>query len=260
MNLKINIRRLISGLLILPLSGLLCAVFIFPMTVGIVNFGNVSGVAFCVAVMLIWAFFPLIRRRKILFTAFKILVILASVGLLYVGFLSMNMFIAARDEPEIPPEKERTLIVLGCQIRGDNPSFMLARRLAAARNYLLADENSVCVVTGGIGQGQARSEACVMRDWLINNGISEERIFLEERSTSTAENIAFASEIIDEFNLPRDVVIVSDGFHLWRGKIIAERFFDEVNSVPAKTQPYVLPTYAVREWLALTRELVFSSN
>jgi uncharacterized SAM-binding protein YcdF (DUF218 family) len=168
------------------------------------------------------------------------------------------MLIAARSEPEIIPGKERTVIVLGCQIRGDYPSGMLARRLAAARDYLLADELAVCVVTGGVGQGLARSEACVMRDWLVQNGISGERIFLEESSTSTAENIAFASEIINEHNLPRDVVIISDGFHLWRGRLIAEKYFDEISSAAAKTLPLVLPTYVVREWFALTRELILN--
>ncbi|MDR2559322.1 MAG: YdcF family protein [Oscillospiraceae bacterium] len=186
--------------------------------------------------------------------------VIFAVGLFYVGFLTVNIIIAANDEPEIIPGKERTVIVLGCQIRGDNPSLMLARRLAAARDYLLADESAVCVVTGGIGQGQTRSEACVMRDWLVQNGISEERIFLEERSTSTFENIAFANDIIREHSLPLDIVVVSDGFHLWRGRIIAGRYFDEINSIAAPTQPYVLPTYLVREWLAITRELFLPRN
>jgi uncharacterized SAM-binding protein YcdF (DUF218 family) len=255
--IKLNKKRLVSGLLILPLSAVLCALFIFPMTVRIINAGNIAGVMFGAAIVLIWAFFPLIRRRKTLFTAFKILAVICAAGLLYAGFLSVNMLIAARGEPEISADKPRTVIVLGCQIRGDNPSSMLARRLAAARDYLLADENAVCVVTGGTGTGQTRSEACVMRDWLVQNGVSEERIFLEERSTSTAENIAFASYIIEENSLPRDVVIVSDGFHLWRGRIIAGKYFDEVASAAAKTQPLVLPTYVVREWFALTRELFF---
>jgi uncharacterized SAM-binding protein YcdF (DUF218 family) len=225
------------------------------MTVRIINAGNIAGVLFCVAVALIWLFYPLIKRGKKLFLAFKICAILFAVGLCYAAFLSVNMLAAMRDKPEIFAEKERVVIILGCQIRGDYPSFMLARRLEAARDYLLADENAVCIVTGGIGARQTRSEACVMRDWLVENGIAEERIFLEELSTSTAENIAFAYDIIAENDLSRDVVIVSDGFHLWRGRIIAGKYFDEISSVAAKTQRYVLPTYWVREWLALTQEL-----
>jgi uncharacterized SAM-binding protein YcdF (DUF218 family) len=255
---NIDKKRLISGLIILPLSAILCSVFISPMTVRIINAGNIAGVLFCAVIALAWLFYPLIKRGKKRFLTFKIFAVLFALGLCYAAFLSVNMLMAMRDEPKISAEKERTVIILGCQIRGDYPSFMLARRLEAARDYLIADENAVCVVTGGVGTRQTRSEACVMRDWLTANGIAEERIFLEELSTSTAENIAFAYEIIVENDLPRDVIIVSDGFHLWRGRMIAKKYFDEVGSVAARTHRYVLPTYWVREWLALTQEIFFA--
>ncbi|MCL1832106.1 MAG: YdcF family protein, partial [Oscillospiraceae bacterium] len=74
-------------------------------------------------------------------------------------------------------------------------------------------------------------------------------------SVNTEENLRFASDIIAEENLPRNIVIISDGFHLWRAQMLAEDLFDEVRVIPSQTPYPVITTYWVREWFALTRDV-----
>jgi len=251
--------RVVSGILVIIPCAIFLPLFIIPMFYGIINAGNIVGTLFLTAVFVIWAFFPVIRQVRRLYVLFIIFLLFSAVGFIYAAFLSVNMVIAMSDNPEIFPDKERTVIVLGCMVKGDAPSVMLARRLTAARDYLLEDPNAVCVVTGGLGHNQTHTEADVMRDWLIRYGIAEERIFKEDRSTSTAENLRFAYEIVTQNNLPTNVVIISDGFHLWRAKMLASNHFNEINTIAAQTQRYIMPTYWVREWFAVTREFLFPS-
>ena len=163
----INKNRLLNVFLILS-----AALFIPPMFAGIINAGNIAAVILSAAVFLICKYFHVIKNTKGLFITFMILTPLFLLGLAYAAFLSVNMIITASQKPQASPEKERTVIVLGCMVKGDAPSAMLERRLMAARDYLLADENAVCVVTGGLGENKTHTEAEVMRAWFIKNNIS----------------------------------------------------------------------------------------
>ncbi len=144
-----------------------------------------------------------------------------------------------------------TLVVLGCQIHGEEPSLMLSYRLDAAAAYLREHETAPVVVAGGTGAGETVSEAYVMKKYLIANGIAEERIYTEDRSASTEENIRFSWALIRENNLPEDLIIVSDGFHLFRAHLFAEKMDASCRGIPAKTYFPLLPAYWVREILGV---------
>jgi len=251
----LDIKRLPKGLFILIPSDILFLIFLIPMFSGIVNAGNIAGIIFCVCVDLLWLFYPLIKRVRGLFVAFKASMAVLAVGLCYVAVLSVNMAVTA-SEKYIP--ERATVVVLGCHVRPNGvPSRMLRERLEAALELLLEDESLLCVVTGGQGPNEPATEASIMRDWLVRNGIAEERIFLEDKSTNTHENLKFAYNVIVENNLSQNIVIVSDGFHLSRAKNYGLKLdFNKVAVYAAKTDLIVLPTYWVREWFAITREVL----
>lgn len=158
------------------------------------------------------------------------------------------------DAPSTGPQ---TLVVPGCQIRGDRPSQMLARRLNRALEYLRTNPDSVAVLSGGVGDGLSISEAEVMKKYLTQAGIAPERCFLEPDSRNTEQNLEFSARVIAENNLPSDVIIVTDSFHELRSHLYANRAGIE-NSVPlsVKTPLYVLPYYTLREIPALFVALV----
>jgi uncharacterized SAM-binding protein YcdF (DUF218 family) len=257
-------RSLIKAVKAAPVlapTSILLLWFIIPMSLGITNTGNVFGAAFCVGTILTWAAFPLIKRNKRLYTAFKILLGVTAAGFAWAAFLTANMLLAVLNNtpnPSDSPEPEYTVIVLGCQARNGEPSAMLAERLDTALQFLNEHESALCITTGGYGAGQSVSEAEVGRNRLTANNICESRIFMENASTSTLENLEFAREIMLAEDLPRDTVIISDGFHLWRASLMAADCFDgegQIYTVPARTRRILLPTYWVREWLAITHYL-----
>ena len=89
-----------------------------------------------------------------------------------------------------------TLVVLGCKVYGTKASLMLEERLLAALTFMEKHPEVSCVVSGGKGDDEDISEAECMYQYLVDAGISEERIYLEANSQNTGENIIFSSESI----------------------------------------------------------------
>ena len=131
----------------------------------------------------------------------------------------------ARAAGKRPPEDMPcTVIVLGCQVLEDGrPSLMLQKRIDAAYGYLSAHPDAACVASGGLDDSETVTEAQCIRSTLVSMGIGEGRIYLEDRSRSTEENLSFSAAIIREQGLPQQAVIASDNFHQLRAAIWAER-------------------------------------
>lgn len=84
-------------------------------------------------------------------------------------------------------------------------------------------------------------------------GIQEDRIFLEDRSHNTRENFKFAKEIQEEQGLGENVVVVTQGFHMYRAMQLAKAAGFTPYSLVAETDPLLLPEYYGRELLSLTK-------
>jgi len=168
--------------------------------------------------------------------------------------VSMVKAISAKpDEPDI-------LVVLGCKVKGTRPTRMLRRRLDAAYKYMTQNPDVMCIVSGGQGSDEQLTEAQAMKNYLLEKGISEGRIIMEDKSTSTDENIKNSLAIIDELGLERNITIVTDGFHQYRASLIAKKHgAAEIHAVSAATEPRYLPTYWVREWFGLAHYFVLGN-
>ena len=95
---------------------------------------------------------------------------------------------------------------------------------------------------------------------LVSRGISPDRLFLEERSTSTAENLDFSREILAQRGLdPSAVVaIVTNDFHQFRAQLIARERGMMVIGIPAELPWWWLnANYYVREFFALGKLWLF---
>lgn len=176
--------------------------------------------------------------------------IVALLVLLFIG-VSVLMVVCAHHPPAT---NAVTVVVPGALVRGDRPSLMLSHRLKAAATYLEQNPDTVCVVSGGQGADEQYSEASVMRNYLLELGIAEERIFMEDKSTSTFENMQFTYEVIKENDLPTDVVIATQGFHQYRCAAYAkDAALTPVGTATCTTPWYLLLSYWVREFAGICR-------
>lgn len=152
-------------------------------------------------------------------------------------------------------------IVLGAGVNGDVPSLALRRRLEAAAEYAGENPEAVLILSGGQGRGEDISEAQCMFDWLTRHGVAPERLLLEDRSTSTRENLAFSREILRAHGAEAETVcVISAGYHLARACLMAKD--QGYASVTPCAAPPVYPilelNYYLREipalwWYLLTR-------
>ena len=121
------------------------------------------------------------------------------------------------------------LLILGGNIIGaDTPSPQLFERMKAAAVYLKENPETVAIPCGGcFREGQKKSEAAVIADYLIENGIDASRIILEDKSTTTYENFEFGTKIIENHaGKPVSqvkVAFLSSDYHIHRASIIAKR-------------------------------------
>lgn len=240
-------------------------VFLLPMFTGITNIGAVCGLAVSAAALLITIFFDKfkkimkkMRRSTPGRVALLILFVLTGALVLYFCVLTVIMICSMENLPYDPD----AVIVLGCKVQSDGePSLMLSKRIEAAYDYLEQDKDVICVASGGKGDDEPESEAGVIKKKLVEMGISEDRIFLEENSANTAQNIELSLQLLKDNGIKlSEVAIVTDGFHQLRASLIAEKHENlKASAVSAKTPPWLVPAYWIREWAGITRFWIFGS-
>ena len=182
----------------------------------------------------------------------NVLAVLAALTLL-VHAMIWNYFAYGR-KPQ--PTGEATVIVLGCKIRGEAPSLMLQRRLLAAQGYLMQNPQANCIVSGGKGEGEAYTEAHVMKKFLVENGINPDRIYEEGLSTNTDTNISNSLAVVEKEDLSDNLVVCSDGFHQLRAWMYVRRHGANAAAISGKTSFWVVPSYALRELAGIAKMIL----
>ena len=246
----------------LAVGGVGWGFFFFPILLGgIFNIGTIAGVLAFGGLFLWGAFRPKIlpwlqriREQKRGRRITSLLCVLFGCALLLAAAESALMVRAAVNAP--PDDAPVTVLVLGCQVRGTVPSRAMRQRLAAARRFLNEHPDAVCVLSGGQGEDEEIAEAdCMFRE-LTAAGIAPERLYREDRSTSTRENFLYSQEIIKNNGLPETVVVVTNEYHQYRAGLIAGDLGIETYAVSAPSGLGLLPTYWVREWFGIVYEWI----
>ena len=190
--------------------------------------------------------------------AFKVILALMLAGALtfatLLGAVLSGAYGHISGEPQV-------MIVLGCQVKPWGPSVLLQDRLDTALAYLQDHPDMTVVACGGQGADEPESEARAIADYLTENGVSKRNILLDEDSHNTHQNLENAAKLLSEEDLDpaqTQVVVVSNGFHLTRARILAQRCgFEEVSTLaaPESHLPSRLKMY-LREPLALVKSFV----
>ncbi|HZH92941.1 MAG TPA: YdcF family protein [Tissierellaceae bacterium] len=177
--------------------------------------------------------------------------------LLLVSFVIIEGVILMEGRKEEPPQVDY-VIVLGARLYGDLPSPALLERLRVAKGYLLENGDSIAVVTGGQGMDELIPEAHAMKKYLVENGIENERIIVEDRATSTFENMKYSRELImDNETVSPKVLIVTNSHHIFRAEFLARRQGMDPYGLPAKIPPSIVLQSYVREYFAVVKSLIF---
>ena len=91
-----------------------------------------------------------------------------------------------------------------------------------------------------------------MKAYLLKKGIAEERLYIEDRSTSTFENLQFSRKIIQENGLCEAVAVVTQEFHQFRAQAFAkQQGFTQVGAITAHSSWDLLPSYWIRDFAGI---------
>lgn len=178
-----------------------------------------------------------------------------------------NMF--QKGEPDLD-----YVIVLGAQVKKDRPSLALLHRIETAGEYLKENPDTIAILSGGQGTDEPRSEAECMAEGLLEMGIEEDRLILEDRSTDTVENFKYSLEYIDDSNAK--IGFITSNFHVFRAGGIARRQISrevsenqtshemsestkyqtghEISGIAAPSHSLLQVHYMVREFLAILKD------
>ncbi len=242
---------------VMILSVVIILISILPMFVGIMCPGILPPVCMALFFFFCALYWPLIEQCESMKGNIIIGIVAVCVlaGVSYMAFVSGKM-ISASTNTLRNNTSEVTVIVLGCKIKGDRPSLMLEARLEEAAEFLLEHPQAHCIVTGGQGPDEEYPEAQVMKNYLVEKGVSPMRIIMESTSTSTLENITNAAELAKKYHCHDRFMIATDRFHQYRAMTIANDLGMVTYALNVETAWYLAMPYWFREIAAITRDWI----
>lgn len=148
------------------------------------------------------------------------------------------------------------IIILGCQINKDGtlPKLLRSRVDRAIEFSKMQKENNnkdiIFIPSGGQGKDEVMSEAKAMKNYLIEQGIDKDNILIEDKSTSTYENIKDSYEIISKKIKNPKLAFSTTNYHTFRAGIIAKKQGLDIEGIGSKTKSYFFINAFIREYIA----------
>lgn len=134
-------------------------------------------------------------------------------------------------------QKADVAIVLGASATEDGVSQVYRERINHAIWLYENGYVEYILTTGGVSEGNKRSDAEIAKEYIVEYGIPEGDVFTENKSAITEENLRYAKEIMEQEKLD-SCIIVSDPLHMKRSMLMAEDLDLEAYSSPTPTTRY----------------------
>ncbi|MBE6747143.1 MAG: YdcF family protein [Ruminococcaceae bacterium] len=152
------------------------------------------------------------------------------------------------------------LIILGYGLKDDKVADILQMRIDAAADFLKNNPDTVAIPTGGkTHPGQTLSEAQAIKNGLMDKGIPEERIILEDQAKTTVENFINCKSIIQKrctnINTERIAFMTSD-FHVFRSSVICKQAGLDAVGLPVPSPEKDYKKNVIREFLVFPIMLI----
>ena len=176
-------------------------------------------------------------KRRVYRWAVRIGCGLAALGVVLLWYVGATIYTFAERDETVSAD---AAIVLGAAAWGAYPSPIFRERINHALHLYQQGYVKVILFTGGQGVKSALPEAEVARRYALARGIPDQAILVENRSTNTFENLAFAQKLADRHGLRR-FLLVSTPYHMLRAAHIARDLGLEAFVSPTRTTRWISP-------------------
>ena len=159
---------------------------------------------------------------------------------------------AARHKPNFDKD---FIIVLGSRIRKDGTlTPILKGRVDKAIEFSKEQKEKnnrdiIFIPSGGKGEDEIISEAEAMKNYLIENGIDESNIIVENKSINTYQNMKYSKELIDQKH-KGNIIFSTTNYHVFRSGVIANNQGIDCEGIGSTTKWYFYTNALVREFIA----------
>ncbi len=151
---------------------------------------------------------------------------------LFASGIYLNLTYAGNLDKQSNGGKYDYAVVLGAAVKKDKPGRILRKRIEKALELYKRNIVGKIFLTGAAAPGET-SEAQAAYDYLINRGVPQKDLELEEKTTTTFEQIKFLAKLSQK--KPTTFVAVSDQFHLRRIKTMADFLNVKIKTVASGT-------------------------
>ena len=159
---------------------------------------------------------------------------------------------AARHKPNFDKD---FIIVLGSRIRKDGTlTPILKGRVDKAIEFSKEQKEKnnrdiIFIPSGGKGEDEIISEAEAMKNYLIENGIDESNIIVENKSINTYQNMKYSKELIDQKH-KGNIIFSTTNYHVFRSGVIANNQGIDCEGIGSTTKLYFYTNALIREFIA----------
>ena len=157
----------------------------------------------------------------------------------------------------LPRKRQYDFIVIhGAGLNGTDLTPLLRGRVDRAYDlWVKQDKEGVFVPSGGRGADEEISEAEAMARYLRSRGVPDSAIVLEDRSTTTWENLTYSRDLITRLSsaTPERAALVTSDYHVFRTAMYARAVGFNADGLGSKTASYYFPTAFIREFIAISR-------
>ncbi|MHC9532490.1 YdcF family protein [Dellaglioa sp. L3N] len=147
------------------------------------------------------------------------------------------------------------IVVLGAWVKDGKVTPLLKSRVDKAVGYYNKQQGHLkFIVSGGKGSDELISEGAAMKNYLLSINIPEKDIIVEDKSTTTLENMKFSKQKINEdwtsTTAPK-ILFSTSNYHVFRASLYAKKAGLNADGIGAPTSFYFLPSALIREYIAI---------
>ena len=190
--------------------------------------------------------------RKIALPAAPISISIIYISMSFLIFMIYTLFLQI-----MPRKKDFDYIIIHGSglIDGNKVSKLLSDRIDKALEVYRKDPTPpILIPSGGQGGNETVSEARAMADYILSKGIPEGNICIEDKSTTTYENLTNSKAIIEAKQGEKYTALVTSNYHVYRALRYCKKIGLKCTGIGSHVAFYYWPSALIREYVAVHAE------